>query len=219
MKRIIALMLISCCALLGCAVGRNDTDPTEIPRDISHDTTPEPEVTAEPTPFPVWGSNPIGGIVFDRNLFEAFGELESVSESMGEGKTHFLRSYSADSGMLTVITYEKFFDMNSANEDELDYAIRCAAEAVDSISGDTCISDISFETAAPPSSHPNAYCLIVTFSSGAADDAVLWRIMVMLSDSFSYALALGFGTNTSIMDSEEFADEVFSSFDVAYPQF
>ena len=113
MKRIIAFMLISffCFALFGCAGGGKDTDPTEAPGDNSHKITPEPEVTAAPTdgiiptPFPIGVSNPIGGIVFDRSPFEAYGELESVSESADESKTHFLNSYSSDSGMLTVITY------------------------------------------------------------------------------------------------------------------
>ena len=139
MKRIIAFMLISvfCFALFGCAGGGRDTDPTEAPGDNSHKITPEPEVTAAPTdgiiptPFPIEGSNPIGGIVFDRSPFEAYGELEFVSESTDESKTHFLNSYSSDSGMLTVITYEKVCDMNPAQEDELAYAIRCAAEAVE----------------------------------------------------------------------------------------
>ena len=139
MKRITAFMLISffCFALFGCAGGGKDTDPTEAPGDNSHKITPEPEVTAAPTdgiiptPFPIGGSNPIGGIVFDRSPFEAYGELESVSESADESKTHFLNSYSSDSGMLTVITYEKVCDMNPAQEDELTYAIRCAAEAAE----------------------------------------------------------------------------------------
>lgn len=227
MKRIIAFMLISffCFALFGCAGGGKDTDPTEAPGDNSHKITPEPEVTAAPTdgiiptPFPIGGSNPIGGIVFDRSPFEAYGELESVSESADESKTHFLNSYSSDSGMLTVITYEKVCDMNPAQEDELDYAIRCAAEAAEMTGSYMSASDMLFEDAMPPASHPDAYCIIVTFGSGTAEDAVQWRIMVMLSDGFSYALALGFGANTSIQDAEGFADKVFSSFDVAYPQF
>lgn len=227
MKRIIAFMLISffCFALFGCAGGGKDTDPTESPGDNSHKITPEPEVTAAPTdgiiptPFPIGGSNPIGGIVFDRSPFEAYGELESVSESADESKTHFLNSYSSDSGMLTVITYEKVCDMNPAQEDELDYAIRCAAEAAEMTGSYMSASDMLFEDAMPPASHPGAYCIIVTFGSGTAEDAVQWRIMVMLSDGFSYALALGFGANTSIQDAEGFADKVFSSFDVAYPQF
>ena len=227
MKRIIAFMLISvfCFALFGCAGGGKDTDPTEAPGDNSHKITPEPEVTAAPTdgiiptPFPIGGSNPIGGIVFDRSPFEAYGELESVSESADESKTHFLNSYSSDSGMLTVITYEKVCDMNPAQEDELTYAIRCAAEAAEMTGSYMSASDMLFEDAMPPASHPGAYCIIVTFGSGTAEDAVQWRIMVMLSDGFSYALALGFGANTSIQDAEGFADKVFSSFDVAYPQF
>lgn len=227
MKRIIAFMLISffCFALFGCAGGGKDTDPTEAPGDNSHKITPEPEVTAAPTdgiiptPFPIGVSNPIGGIVFDRSPFEAYGELESVSESADESKTHFLNSYSSDSGMLTVITYEKVCDMNPAQEDELDYAIRCAAEAAEMTGSYMSASDMLFEDAMPPASHPGAYCIIVTFGSGTAEDAVEWRIMVMLSDGFSYALALGFGANTSIQDAEGFADKVFSSFDVAYPQF
>lgn len=227
MKRIIAFMLISffCFALLGCAGGGKDTDPTEAPGDNSHKITPEPEVTAAPTdgiiptPFPIGGSNPIGGIVFDRSPFEAYGELESVSESADESKTHFLNSYSSDSGMLTVITYEKVCDMNPAQEDELTYAIRCAAEAAEMTGSYMSASDMLFEDAMPPASHPGAYCIIVTFGSGTAEDAVEWRIIVMLSDGFSYALALGFGANTSIQDAEGFADKVFSSFDVAYPQF
>lgn len=227
MKRIIAFMLISffCFALLGCAGGGKDTDPTEAPGDNSHKITPEPEVTAAPTdgiiptPFPIGGSNPIGGIVFDRSPFEAYGELESVSESADESKTHFLNSYSSDSGMLTVITYEKVCDMNPAQEDELTYAIRCAAEAAEMTGSNMSASDMLFEDAMPPASHPGAYCIIVTFGSGTAEDAVQWRIMVMLSDGFSYALALGFGANTGIHDAEGFADKVFSSFDVAYPQF
>lgn len=227
MKRIIAFMLISffCFALFGCAGGGKDTDPTEAPGDNSHKITPEPEVTAAPTdgiiptPFPIGGSNPIGGIVFDRSPFEAYGELESVSESADESKTHFLNSYSSDSGMLTVITYEKVCDMNPAQEDELTYAIRCAAEAAEMTGSYISASDMLFEDAMPPASHPGAYCIIVTFGSGTAEDAVEWRIMVMLSDGFSYALALGFGANTSIQDAEGFADKVFNSFDVAYPQF
>ena len=227
MKRIIAFMLISffCFALFGCAGGGKDTDPTEAPGDNSHKITPEPEVTAAPTdgiiptPFPIGVSNPIGGIVFDRSPFEAYGELESVSESADESKTHFLNSYSSDSGMLTVITYEKVCDMNPAQEDELAYAIRCAAEAAEMTGSYMSASDMLFEDAMPPASHPDAYCIIVTFGSGTAEDAVEWRIMVMLSDGFSYALALGFGANTSIQDAEGFADKVFSSFDVAYPQF
>ena len=227
MKRIIAFMLISffCFALFGCAGGGKDTDPTEAPGDNSHKITPEPEVTAAPTdgiiptPFPIGGSNPIGGIVFDRSPFEAYGELESVSESADESKTHFLNSYSSDSGMLTVITYEKVCDMNPAQEDELAYAIRCAAEAAEMTGSNMSASDMLFEDAMPPASHPGAYCIIVTFGSGTAEDAVEWRIMVMLSDGFSYALALGFGANTGIHDAEGFADKVFSSFDVAYPQF
>ena len=227
MKRIIAFMLISffCFALFGCAGGGKDTDPTEAPGDNSHKITPEPEVTAAPTdgiiptPFPIGVSNPIGGIVFDRSPFEAYGELESVSESADESKTHFLNSYSSDSGMLTVITYEKVCDMNPAQEDELTYAIRCAAEAAEMTGSYMSASDMLFEDAMPPASHPGAYCIIVTFGSGTAEDAVQWRIMVMLSDGFSYALALGFGANTSIQDAEGFADKVFSSFDVAYPQF
>ena len=227
MKRIFAFMLISvfCFALFGCAGGGRDTDPTEAPGDNSHKITPEPEVTAAPTdgiiptPFPIGGSNPIGGIVFDRSPFEAYGELESVSESADESKTHFLNSYSSDSGMLTVITYEKVCDMNPAQEDELAYAIRCAAEAAEMTGSYMSASDMLFEDAMPPASHPGAYCIIVTFGSGTAEDAVQWRIMVMLSDGFSYALALGFGANTSIQDAEGFADKVFSSFDVAYPQF
>lgn len=227
MKRIIAFMLISffCFALFGCAGGGKDTDPTEAPGDNSHKITPEPEVTAAPTdgiiptPFPIGVSNPIGGIVFDRSPFEAYGELESVSESADESKTHFLNSYSSDSGMLTVITYEKVCDMNPAQEDELTYAIRCAAEAAEMTGSYMSASDMLFEDAMPPASHPGAYCIIVTFGSGTAEDAVEWRIMVMLSDGFSYALALGFGANTSIQDAEGFADKVFSSFDVAYPQF
>ena len=227
MKRITAFMLISffCFALFGCAGGGKDTDPTEAPGDNSHKITPEPEVTAAPTdgiiptPFPIGGSNPIGGIVFDRSPFEAYGELESVSESADESKTHFLNSYSSDSGMLTVITYEKVCDMNPAQEDELAYAIRCAAEAAEMTGSYMSASDMLFEDAMPPASHPDAYCIIVTFGSGTAEDAVEWRIMVMLSDGFSYALALGFGANTSIQDAEGFADKVFSSFDVAYPQF
>ena len=227
MKRIIAFMLISffCFALFGCAGGGKDTDPTEAPGDNSHKITPEPEVTAAPTdgiiptPFPIGVSNPIGGIVFDRSPFEAYGELESVSESADESKTHFLNSYSSDSGMLTVITYEKVCDMNPAQEDELTYAIRCAAEAAEMTGSNMSASDMLFEDAMPPASHPGAYCIIVTFGSGTAEDAVEWRIMVMLSDGFSYALALGFGANTSIQDAEGFADKVFSSFDVAYPQF
>ena len=227
MKRIIAFMLISffCFALFGCAGGGKDTDPTEAPGDNSHKITPEPEVTAAPTdgiiptPFPIGGSNPIGGIVFDRSPFEAYGELESVSESADESKTHFLNSYSSDSGMLTVITYEKVCDMNPAQEDELTYAIRCAAEAAEMTGSYMSASDMLFEDAMPPASHPGAYCIIVTFGSGTAEDTVEWRIIVMLSDGFSYALALGFGANTSIQDAEGFADKVFSSFDVAYPQF
>ena len=227
MKRIIAFMLISffCFAFLGCSGGGRDTDPTEAPGDNSHKITPEPEVTAAPTdgiiptPFPIGGSNPIGGIVFDRSPFEAYGELESVSESADESKTHFLNSYSSDSGMLTVITYEKVCDMNPAQEDELTYAIRCAAEAAEMTGSYMSASDMLFEDAMPPASHPGAYCIIVTFGSGTAEEAVEWRIMVMLSDGFSYALALGFGANTSIQDAEGFADKVFSSFDVAYPQF
>ena len=227
MKRITAFMLISffCFALFGCAGGGKDTDPTEAPGDNSHKITPEPEVTAAPTdgiiptPFPIGGSNPIGGIVFDRSPFEAYGELESVSESADESKTHFLNSYSSDSGMLTVITYEKVCDMNPAQEDELTYAIRCAAEAAEMTGSYMSASDMLFEDAMPPASHPDAYCIIVTFGSGTAEDAVEWRIIVMLSDGFSYALALGFGANTSIQDAEGFADKVFSSFDVAYPQF
>ena len=227
MKRITAFMLISffCFALFGCAGGGKDTDPTEAPGDNSHKITPEPEVTAAPTdgiiptPFPIGGSNPIGGIVFDRSPFEAYGELESVSESADESKTHFLNSYSSDSGMLTVITYEKVCDMNPAQEDELAYAIRCAAEAAEMTGSYMSASDMLFEDAMPPASHPGAYCIIVTFGSGTAEDAVEWRIMVMLSDGFSYALALGFGANTGIHDAEGFADKVFSSFDVAYPQF
>ena len=227
MKRITAFMLISffCFALFGCAGGGKDTDPTEAPGDNSHKITPEPEVTAAPTdgiiptPFPIGGSNPIGGIVFDRSPFEAYGELESVSESADESKTHFLNSYSSDSGMLTVITYEKVCDMNPAQEDELTYAIRCAAEAAEMTGSYMSASDMLFEDAMPPASHPGAYCIIVTFGSGTAEDAVEWRIMVMLSDGFSYALALGFGANTGIHDAEGFADKVFSSFDVAYPQF
>ena len=227
MKRIIAFMLISffCFALFGCAGGGKDTDPTEAPGDNSHKITPEPEVTAAPTdgiiptPFPIGGSNPIGGIVFDRSPFEAYGELESVSESADESKTHFLNSYSSDSGMLTVITYEKVCDMNPAQEDELTYAIRCAAEAAEMTGSYMSASDMLFEDAMPPASHPGAYCIIVTFGSGTAEDAVEWRIIVMLSDGFSYALALGFGANTGIHDAEGFADKVFSSFDVAYPQF
>ena len=227
MKRIIAFMLISffCFALFGCAGGGKDTDPTEAPGDNSHKITPEPEVTAAPTdgiiptPFPIGVSNPIGGIVFDRSPFEAYGELESVSESADESKTHFLNSYSSDSGMLTVITYEKVCDMNPAQEDELTYAIRCAAEAAEMTGSYMSASDMLFEDAMPPASHPGAYCIIVTFGSGTAEDTVQWRIMVMLSDGFSYALALGFGANTSIQDAEGFADKVFSSFDVAYPQF
>lgn len=227
MKRIIAFMLISffCFALFGCAGGGKDTDPTEAPGDNSHKITPEPEVTAAPTdgiiptPFPIGVSNPIGGIVFDRSPFEAYGELESVSESADESKTHFLNSYSSDSGMLTVITYEKVCDMNPAQEDELTYAIRCAAEAAEMTGSYMSASDMLFEDAMPPASHPGAYCIIVTFGSGTAEDAVQWRIMVMLSDGFSYALALGFGANTGIQDAEGFADKVFSSFDVAYPQF
>ena len=227
MKRIIAFMLISffCFALFGCAGGGKDTDPTEAPGDNSHKITPEPEVTAAPTdgiiptPFPIGVSNPIGGIVFDRSPFEAYGELESVSESADESKTHFLNSYSSDSGMLTVITYEKVCDMNPAQEDELTYAIRCAAEAAEMTGSYISASDMLFEDAMPPASHPGAYCIIVTFGSGTAEDAVEWRIMVMLSDGFSYALALGFGANTSIQDAEGFADKVFNSFDVAYPQF
>ena len=227
MKRIIAFMLISffCFALFGCAGGGKDTDPTEARGDNSHKITPEPEVTAAPTdgiiptPFPIGGSNPIGGIVFDRSPFEAYGELESVSESADESKTHFLNSYSSDSGMLTVITYEKVCDMNPAQEDELTYAIRCAAEAAEMTGSYMSASDMLFEDAMPPASHPGAYCIIVTFGSGTAEDTVEWRIMVMLSDGFSYALALGFGANTSIQDAEGFADKVFSSFDVAYPQF
>ena len=227
MKRIIAFMLISffCFALLGCAGGGKDTDPTEAPGDNSHKITPEPEVTAAPTdgiiptPFPIGGSNPIGGIVFDRSPFEAYGELESVSESADESKTHFLNSYSSDSGMLTVITYEKVCDMNPAQEDELAYAIRCAAEAAEMTGSYMSASDMLFEDAMPPATHPGAYCIIVTFGSGTAEDAIQWRIMVMLSDGFSYALALGFGANTGIQDAEGFADKVFSSFDVAYPQF
>lgn len=227
MKRIIAFMLISffCFALFGCAGGGKDTDPTEAPGDNSHKITPEPEVTAAPTdgiiptPFPIGVSNPIGGIVFDRSPFEAYGELESVSESADESKTHFLNSYSSDSGMLTVITYEKVCDMNPAQEDELTYAIRCAAEAAEMTGSYMSASDMLFEDAMPPASHPGAYCIIVTFGSGTAEDAVEWRIMVMLSDGFSYALALGFGANTGIQDAEGFADKVFSSFDVAYPQF
>lgn len=227
MKRIIAFMLISffCFAFLGCSGGGRDTDPTEAPGDNSHKITPEPEVTAAPTdgiiptPFPIGGSNPIGGIVFDRSPFEAYGELESVSESADESKTHFLNSYSSDSGMLTVITYEKVCDMNPAQEDELTYAIRCAAEAAEMTGSYMSASDMLFEDAMPPASHPGAYCIIVTFGSGTAEDAIQWRIMVMLSDGFSYALALGFGANTGIQDAEGFADKVFSSFDVAYPQF
>lgn len=227
MKRITAFMLISffCFALFGCAGGGKDTDPTEAPGDNSHKITPEPEVTAAPTdgiiptPFPIGVSNPIGGIVFDRSPFEAYGELESVSESADESKTHFLNSYSSDSGMLTVITYEKVCDMNPAQEDELTYAIRCAAEAAEMTGSYMSASDMLFEDAMPPASHPGAYCIIVTFGSGTAEDAVEWRIMVMLSDGFSYALALGFGANTGIHDAEGFADKVFSSFDVAYPQF
>lgn len=227
MKRITAFMLISffCFALFGCAGGGKDTDPTEAPGDNSHKITPEPEVTAAPTdgiiptPFPIGGSNPIGGIVFDRSPFEAYGELESVSESADESKTHFLNSYSSDSGMLTVITYEKVCDMNPAQEDELTYAIRCAAEAAEMTGSYMSASDMLFEDAMPPASHPGAYCIIVTFGSGTAEDAIQWRIMVMLSDGFSYALALGFGANTGIQDAEGFADKVFSSFDVAYPQF
>lgn len=227
MKRITAFMLISffCFALFGCAGGGKDTDPTEAPGDNSHKITPEPEVTAAPTdgiiptPFPIGGSNPIGGIVFDRSPFEAYGELESVSESADESKTHFLNSYSSDSGMLTVITYEKVCDMNPAQEDELTYAIRCAAEAAEMTGSYMSASDMLFEDAMPPATHPGAYCIIVTFGSGTAEDAIQWRIMVMLSDGFSYALALGFGANTGIHDAEGFADKVFSSFDVAYPQF
>ena len=227
MKRIIAFMLISffCFALFGCAGGGKDTVPTEAPGDNSHKITPEPEVTAAPTdgiiptPFPIGVSNPIGGIVFDRSPFEAYGELESVSESADESKTHFLNSYSSDSGMLTVITYEKVCDMNPAQEDELTYAIRCAAEAAEMTGSYMSASDMLFEDAMPPASHPGAYCIIVTFGSGTAEDAIQWRIMVMLSDGFSYALALGFGANTGIQDAEGFADKVFSSFDVAYPQF
>ena len=227
MKRIIAFMLISffCFALFGCAGGGKDTDPTEAPGDNSHKITPEPEVTAAPTdgiiptPFPIGGSNPIGGIVFDRSPFEAYGELESVSESADESKTHFLNSYSSDSGMLTVITYEKVCDMNPAQEDELTYAIRCAAEAAEMTGSYMSASDMLFEDAMPPASHPDAYCIIVTFGSGTAEDAIQWRIMVMLSDGFSYALALGFGANTGIQDAEGFVDKVFASFDVAYPQF
>ena len=227
MKRITAFMLISffCFALFGCAGGGKDTDPTEAPGDNSHKITPEPEVTAAPTdgiiptPFPIGVSNPIGGIVFDRSPFEAYGELESVSESADESKTHFLNSYSSDSGMLTVITYEKVCDMNPAQEDELTYAIRCAAEAAEMTGSYMSASDMLFEDAMPPASHPGAYCIIVTFGSGTAEDAIQWRIMVMLSDGFSYALALGFGANTGIQDAEGFADKVFSSFDVAYPQF
>ena len=227
MKRITAFMLISffCFALFGCAGGGKDTDPTEAPGDNSHKITPEPEVTAAPTdgiiptPFPIGGSNPIGGIVFDRSPFEAYGELESVSESADESKTHFLNSYSSDSGMLTVITYEKVCDMNPAQEDELTYAIRCAAEAAEMTGSYMSASDMLFEDAMPPATHPGAYCIIVTFGSGTAEDAIQWRIMVMLSDGFSYALALGFGANTGIQDAEGFADKVFSSFDVAYPQF
>lgn len=227
MKRIIAFMLISffCFALFDCAGGGKDTDPTEAPGDNSHKITPEPVVTAAPTdgiiptPFPIGGSNPIGGIVFDRSPFEAYGELESVSESADESKTHFLNSYSSDSGMLTVITYEKVCDMNPAQEDELAYAIRCAAEAAEITGSYMSASDMLFEDAMPPASHPDAYCIIVTFGSGTAEDAVEWRIMVMLSDGFSYALALGFGANTGIHDAEGFADKVFNSFDVAYPQF
>ena len=227
MKRITAFMLISffCFALFGCAGGGKDTDPTEAPGDNSHKITPEPEVTAAPTdgiiptPFPIGVSNPIGGIVFDRSPFEAYGELESVSESADESKTHFLNSYSSDSGMLTVITYEKVCDMNPAQEDELTYAIRCAAEAAEMTGSYMSASDMLFEDAMPPASHPGAYCIIVTFGSGTAEDAIQWRIMVMLSDGFSYALALGFGANTGIHDAEGFADKVFSSFDVAYPQF
>lgn len=227
MKRITAFMLISffCFALFGCAGGGKDTDPTEAPGDNSHKITPEPEVTAAPTdgiiptPFPIGGSNPIGGIVFDRSPFEAYGELESVSESADESKTHFLNSYSSDSGMLTVITYEKVCDMNPAQEDELAYAIRCAAEAAEMTGSYMSASDMLFEDAMPPATHPGAYCIIVTFGSGTAEDAIQWRIMVMLSDGFSYALALGFGANTGIHDAEGFADKVFSSFDVAYPQF
>lgn len=227
MKRIIAFMLISffCFALFGCAGGGKDTDPTEAPGDNSHKITPEPEVTAAPTdgiiptPFPIGVSNPIGGIVFDRSPFEAYGELESVSESADESKTHFLNSYSSDSGMLTVITYEKVCDMNPAQEDELTYAIRCAAEAAEMTGSYMSASDMLFEDAMPPASHPGAYCIIVTFGSGTAEDAIQWRIMVMLSDGFSYALALGFGANTGIQDAEGFADKVFNSFDVAYPQF
>lgn len=227
MKRITAFMLISffCFALFGCAGGGKDTDPTEAPGDNSHKITPEPEVTAAPTdgiiptPFPIGGSNPIGGIVFDRSPFEAYGELESVSESADESKTHFLNSYSSDSGMLTVITYEKVCDMNPAQEDELAYAIRCAAEAAEMTGSYMSASDMLFEDAMPPATHPGAYCIIVTFGSGTAEDAIQWRIMVMLSDGFSYALALGFGANTGIQDAEGFADKVFSSFDVAYPQF
>ena len=227
MKRIIAFMLISvfCFALFGCAGGGKDTDPTEAPGDNSHKITPEPEVTAAPTdgiiptPFPIGGSNPIGGIVFDRSPFGAYGELEFVSESTDESKTHFLNSYSSDSSMLTVITYEKVCDMNPAQEDELAYAIRCAAEAVEPMGSYMSASDVLFEDAMPPASHPDAYCIIVTFGSGAAEGAVEWRIMVMLSEGFSYALALGFGANTGIQDAEGFVDKVFSSFDVAYPQF
>ena len=227
MKRIIAFMLISffCFALFGCAGGGKDTDPTEAPGDNSHKITPEPEVTAAPTdgiiptPFPIGGSNPIGGIVFDRSPFEAYGELESVSESADESKTHFLNSYSSDSGMLTVITYEKVCDMNPAQEDELTYAIRCAAEAAEPMGSYMSASDVLFEDAMPPASHPDAYCIIVTFGGGAAEGAVEWRIMVMLSEGFSYALALGFGADASIQDAEVFADKVFASFDVAYPQF
>ena len=227
MKRITAFMLISffCFALFGCAGGGKDTDPTEAPGDNSHKITPEPEVTAAPTdgiiptPFPIGGSNPIGGIVFDRSPFEAYGELESVSESADESKTHFLNSYSSDSGMLTVITYEKVCDMNPAQEDELAYAIRCAAEAAEMTGSYMSASDMLFEDAMPPASHPDAYCIIVTFGGGAAEGAVEWRIMVMLSEGFSYALALGFGADASIKDAEVFADKVFASFDVAYPQF
>ena len=142
-----------------------------------------------------------------------------MSESADESKTHFLNSYSSDSGMLTVITYEKVCDMNPAQEDELTYAIRCAAEAAEMTGSYMSASDMLFEDAMPPASHPGAYCIIVTFGSGTAEDAIQWRIMVMLSDGFSYALALGFGANTSIQDAEGFADKVFSSFDVAYPQF
>ena len=121
--------------------------------------------------------------------------------------------------MLTVITYEKVCDMNPAQEDELAYAIRCAAEAVEPMGSYMSASDVLFEDAMPPASHPDAYCIIVTFGGGAAEGAVEWRIMVMLSEGFSYALALGFGADASIKDAEVFADKVFASFGVAYPQF